>query len=81
LGHVVTPDEIRNEHLKLSATWLNNLSAGIIAAGTFVPAAQVIFNLLPLGTDNGLVVGVGLVCFVTGFAIHLAGHVFLGSLR
>lgn len=46
-----------------------------------VPAAQFIFNILPPGTDNGLLIGIGAVCVVFGFAVHLAGHVFLGGLR
>ena len=77
----MTSDEIRNEHLKLIANWLNMLAAAVMMAGTFVPAAQFIFNILPLGTDSGLLIGIGAVCVVFGFAVHLAGHVFLGGLR
>jgi amino acid transporter len=77
----MTVDDIRNEHLKLIANWLNTLAAAIITAGTFVPAAQFIFDVLPQGTDNGLLVGIGAVCVVFGFAVHLAGHVFVGGLR
>ncbi|TPQ27145.1 hypothetical protein C2U70_30955 [Bradyrhizobium guangdongense] len=77
----MTPEEIRNEHLKHIASWLNTLGAAIFTAGCFVPAAQFIFNLLPTGTGSGLVVGIGVVCFVGAFALHLTGHVILGGLR
>jgi hypothetical protein len=69
----VTNDERTNEHLKLVANWLNTLATGVIAAGVFVPAANEIFNILPSGTDFGLVVGIGAVCFVLGIALHLIG--------
>jgi hypothetical protein len=77
----MTPQEIRNEHFKLIANWFNALATAVLTAGIFVPAAQFIFNLLPQGTDNGLVVGIGAVCLAVGFAIHFLGHVFLGGLR
>jgi hypothetical protein len=77
----MTPDERRNEHLKLVANWSNTVATAIIAAGTFIPAAQFIFHLLPTNTETGLVFGTGLVCIVSGLAIHLFGHVFLGGLR
>ncbi|HLG82391.1 MAG TPA: hypothetical protein VKY22_15355 [Bradyrhizobium sp.] len=77
----MTDEERRNEHLKLVANWGNTLAAGIVTAGVFVPAAQEIFNILPAGTDNGLVVGVGIVCLAVGLGIHMVAHLFLGGLR
>ncbi|MBR0779658.1 hypothetical protein JQ625_32970 [Bradyrhizobium diazoefficiens] len=76
----MTPEEIRNEHAKLIATWFNTVGAAIIAAGTFVPAAQAIFSILPPSVDNGLVVGIGGVCVAAGIALHLMGHLVLGAL-
>jgi hypothetical protein len=77
----VTAEERRNEHLKLVANWLNTLATGVMTAGVFVPVAQEIFNILPVGTDNGLVVGIGTVCFALAFGIHIVAHLFLGGLR
>jgi hypothetical protein len=77
----MTPDEIRNEHLKLVANWFNTLATGIITAGTFLPLAQFIFHIMPNNTEPGLVVATGLVCIVVGFALHLLGHLFVGVLR
>ncbi len=77
----MTEDERRNEHLKLVANWGNTLATGVITAGVFVPIAQEIFNILPPGTDFGLVAGIGIVCFTVGLCIHLVAHLFLGGLR
>jgi len=75
----MTPQEVRNEHAKHVASWLNTLAAGVIAAGTFVPAAQLIFGILPQDADNGLVVGLGGVCVAAGLCLHLVGHFILGQ--
>jgi hypothetical protein len=77
----MTPDDRRNEHLKLLANWFNIVAAGIIGAGVFVPATQQVFHILPAETDNGLVVGIGVVCIVTGVGLHCIGQLFLGALR
>lgn len=77
----MTPQEIRNERLKLFANWLNTLGAAIITAGTFVSGAQFIFGLLPNGTDNGLVVGMALTSVAGGFVLHLFGQLTLAALR
>ena len=75
----MTPQEVRNEHARHMASWLNTLAAGIVAAGTFVPAAQLIFRLLPAETDDGLVFGLGAVCVAAGVILHLVGHLVLGQ--
>ena len=75
----MTPEDRNNELSKLVANWFTTLATGIVMAGTFIPAAQFVFNLLPATTDNGLVIGVGAVCVVGGIALHLFGHVILGG--
>jgi amino acid transporter len=77
----MTPTERANEHLKLVANWLNTVATAIIAAGTFVPAAQFIFGVLPADTNPIAVYGMGLICIGSGVLIHLAGHQFLESLK
>jgi hypothetical protein len=77
----LTPDAKRNERLKHLASWFNTLVAGVITAGTFVPAAQFIFNILPAGTDNGLVVGMGGSLRWGRLRSTFAEHLFLGVLR
>jgi hypothetical protein len=77
----VTRDEIRNEHLKLAANWTNTLATGIVTAGTFIPAAQFIYEILPKQIDPMLVYGAGVICIGTGVIIHLFGQWILGGLR
>jgi hypothetical protein len=77
----MTPDDLRNERLKLVANWSNTIATAIMAAGTFVPTAQFLYGFLPKDADLGLVYGAGLVCIGTGVLIHLTGQWILGGLR
>jgi hypothetical protein len=77
----MTPDERRNERLKLTANWANTIGTAIITAGTFIPAAQFIYGVLPKETDLTMVYGSGVICIGTGILIHLAGQWILGGLR
>jgi hypothetical protein len=43
----MTSEERRNESLKLVANWANTIATAIMTAGTFVPAAQFIYGILP----------------------------------
>lgn len=53
----MSPAERRNEHLKLVANWSNTIATSIVTAGTFVPAAQLIYGFLPKDADLVLVYG------------------------
>jgi hypothetical protein len=77
----MTPDELRNERLKLTANWTNTIGTAIITAGTFIPAAQFIYGVLPKETDLTMVYGSGVICIGSGVFIHLAGQWILGGLR
>jgi hypothetical protein len=44
---ILTEDDRTNEHLKLLANWLNALATAVMAAGTFVPAANFLYDFLP----------------------------------
>jgi hypothetical protein len=77
----MTEDDRRNEHLKLMANWLNTMATAVMTAGTFIPAAQFLFGILPQGADLGLIYGTGAICFGTGVLIHLLGQWILGELR
>jgi hypothetical protein len=48
----MTLDEKVNENIKLVANWLNKVATVILAAGSFVPAAQFIYGILPQGIDD-----------------------------
>jgi len=77
----MTPDEIFNERLKLFGTWMNQVATALLAAGSFVPAFQAIFNILPQTADSGLVYGMAVICIVIAGAIHSVGRALLGTLR
>jgi hypothetical protein len=77
----MTPDEIRNEKSKNTAVWLNQIATAVLTAGSFVPAFQAIFNILPQTADSGLVYGMAGICIVLAIAIHLVGRAILGGLR
>lgn len=72
---------IHNERIKLTATWLNTISGGLMGAGVFAPLAAVVLgtapNAIPLGA--ALVVSSG--CFLGGIGLHMAGRKLLGQLR
>ncbi|MGT2503870.1 hypothetical protein ACVOMS_29780 [Bradyrhizobium guangxiense] len=77
----MTPEEIQNERLKLTANWFNTLATGVLTAGLFVPAAQFLFGVLPANTDVGLVYAIGGVCIVAGVGLHFMGQWTLGGLE
>jgi hypothetical protein len=63
------------------ANWSNTIATAIMAAGTFVPAAQFIYGILPQGTNLTVVYGSGVICIGAGVLIHLGGQWFLGGLE
>jgi len=77
----MTPEEIRNERLKLTANWINTIATGVMTIGGFIPAAQFIYGILPQGVDERLVYGLGVVCIGVAVIIHLVGHWILGYLE
>lgn len=77
----MTPEEIRNERLKLFATWCNTIATAIWTVGAFIPAAQFIYGILPAKIDETLVYGLGLGCMGLGIIIHLLGQWTLGALE
>ena len=77
----MTPDDIRNEKFKHAAVWANQVATAVLTAGSFVPAFQAIFNILPQTTDSGLVYGMAGICIVLATAIHFLGRAILGGLR
>jgi hypothetical protein len=77
----VTPADRRNEHRKLLANWMNTIATGIITVGSFIPIAQYLYGILPVGVDERLVYGSTAVCILAGLGIHLLGHAFLGGLE
>ena len=77
----MTPDEIHNERIKLTASWANTIAASILTVGTFMPAVQYFYGILPNETDGILMNGLFAICIGTGLLIHLFGQWILGGLR
>jgi hypothetical protein len=77
----MTPDERRNECLKLTATWGNTLATAIITVGTFIPIANSIYGFLPPSANLTYVNYGAFGCLVAGLLIHLFGRWILGYLR
>jgi hypothetical protein len=77
----MTSEERRNESLKLVANWANTIATAIMTAGTFVPAAQFIYGILPQNANLTVVYGSGVICIGAGILIHLGGQWFLRGLE
>ena len=45
---------VHNEQTKLTATWINTLAAGLIAAGAFAPAAALVLGTVASRYHDGL---------------------------
>lgn len=77
----MTDEDRSNERVKLFASWMNTIATAIWTVGAFIPAGQFIYGLLPAGTDNALIYGLGVGCMGMGIFIHLSGQWILGYLE
>jgi predicted membrane protein len=68
--------EVRNEQRKLLAAWYNNVGTGIISVGVVSPVAARILGVSAGATTETIVLLMAF-SFVTGFAFHLIGALFL----
>ena len=74
---------IDNERAKLTANWLNTLSAGTIIAGCVTPLVVIAYGLRP-GTeplDRAFVFILSFGWISIGVALHLVARVILGRPR
>ena len=53
----LTPDDKRNESIKLSANWCNMLANTLMSVGVFVPIFNAIYGILPSTVYPALVYG------------------------
>jgi hypothetical protein len=67
----------RNERIKLTATFLNNLSVSIIAVGVIGPALSLLSNN-PLVT-SGQFIAIAAGCIFLGISLHLIARRHLES--
>lgn len=74
-------DAAYNERTKITATWLNNLSTGILLAGAIVPTLAALGGVAPW-VDAGP--GLGLAAsgsVILGYALHFGARRLLKGLR
>jgi hypothetical protein len=70
-----------NERTKLTASWFNTLATALVAAGSFAPAAAVLYGVSALPFSGGAMIVLVVSCFVLGGCLHLIGLALLGRLR
>ncbi|MBI2716098.1 MAG: hypothetical protein HYX37_16820 [Rhizobiales bacterium] len=70
-----------NERLKHTAAWLNALATGLVAAGTFAPAAALLYGLSQPTIGGAYMVSLAAGCVAFGVGLHLTGRAMLGRLR
>jgi hypothetical protein len=72
---------VRNERTKLTATWFNALATALVAAGTFAPAAALLYGLSQPAIGAAFMIALVAGCLIFGIGLHLAGRAMLGRLR
>ncbi len=70
----------RTEALKLFASWLNAISAGLITVGVFTPLAAWIYGLSE-PKNLALIGSLPIVCILGALAIHLLGQLAIDRLE
>jgi hypothetical protein len=76
----MTPKEIENERLKLSALYLNGMAVALITAGVFGPIISYTLGIIPSAKPY-LVFLFSAGCFLFSAIIHYAARVILGDLQ
>jgi hypothetical protein len=72
---------VRNERIKLTASWLNAIATALLAAGLFAPAASQIYGFGSNRADKTLVSISSAVCVVLSLTLHWVGRQLLGGLE
>lgn len=70
-------DQIDNERLKLTCTWINGLSLAIFAAGVVLPVVNLIVGISH--SNIGSVAMVSGICLIVTVGIHLYAKRLLGE--
>lgn len=70
-------DQISNERLKLTCTWINGLSLAIFAAGVVLPLVNLVIGNSQ--SDVGPVAILSGVCLILTVSIHCSGNLLLGE--
>ena len=69
----------RNERRKLTASYLNTLSAAVITIGAIAPVATVVYGN---ATPSALVIAIGaVICIGASLILHSVGRWYLGGIE
>jgi hypothetical protein len=74
-------DEIFNERLKLSASWLNQLATAVIVAGVLAPLAAIVTGLQQMQLTGNQMILFSVYSFCIGLALHFFARDTLNQLR
>jgi hypothetical protein len=76
----MTPEDVGNERLKLSASYLNGIAVALITAGVFGPIISYTFGIIPNAKPLPVFIfSAG--CFLFSAILHYAARRILGDLR
>jgi len=68
-------DVIRNERVKLTATWLNNTAVAVMSLGVLTPIFLSTFRTNDAAMADGMTTGKGiLICIALSVFLHLLGR-------
>jgi hypothetical protein len=73
-------DEIFNEQVKSTSTWLNQLATSVVVVGGLTPAAGLYYGLYNLRPDSATIAAIAY-AGVMGVMLHLAARDTLRLLR
>ena len=70
-----------NEQAKITATWLNTLSTGMILVGVVAPVAAVMSGMAPWSGAGPELGYAALAFIVIGLVLHIGARYVLGGIR
>ena len=79
-----TPDSretlIRNERVKLTASYVNTIAGGVFTVGGLAPIFAVLYGATSPTVPIWLVVGIALICWIASAALHWRARLYLKEL-
>jgi hypothetical protein len=70
---------IRNERLKLTASWLNTVATALMTAGAFAPAVSQIYGFGSNRADKTSAFISATICVAASLTLHWIGRQLLGG--
>lgn len=70
-------DEAKKEQIKLTATFMNTVAAGLMVAGVVTPLVALLLGFVSAQVDFRAGLAVLAVCFLGSLSLHLAARMSL----